>query len=74
MYYLSAYNRDLFKSYYFYVSLYPFKKFFKYYENIIYIYLKKNYLVSKYRKNMCHRENKSLFFEVMKNGQFFSKL
>ena len=34
--------------------------------------MKKNFLVNKYKKQMCDKENKSLFFDVMKNGQIFS--
>ena len=33
--------------------------------------MKKNFLVNKYKKHMCYEENKSLFFEVIKNGQIF---
>ena len=33
--------------------------------------MKKKILVNKYRKQMCYEENKSLFFDIMKNGQIF---
>ena len=65
MYYLSAYNRGLFKSYNCYVLFLAFKKSFKYYENFkfyLYIFLKKKFLANKYKKQMCYKENKSLFF------------
>ena len=37
---------------------------------ILYI-LHKNFLVKKYKKQRCYKENKSLFFDVMKNGLIF---
>ena len=33
--------------------------------------MKKKSLVNKYKKQTCHKENKSLFFDVMKNGHIF---
>ena len=33
--------------------------------------MKKKFLGNKYKKDMCYEENKSLFFEVIKNGQIF---
>ena len=32
------------------------------------MFLKKTFLVNKYKKEMCCKEYKSLFFDVMKNG------
>ena len=64
MYYLSACNRGLFKSYYCYVLFFPFEKSFKYYEKYfkfcLYILLKKKFLLKKHEKEMCYKENKSL--------------
>ena len=41
MYYFSACNRGLFKSYYYYVLFLPFEKSFKYYDSIyLYIFYK----------------------------------
>ena len=75
MYYLSAYNRGLFKSYYCYVLFLQFDKSFRPYEKNFWFYLsiffKKNFLVNKYKKQRCYRENKSPFFDVMKNGNIF---
>ena len=76
MYYLSAGNRGLFKSYYCYVLFLPFEKSFKYYEKCIYFYLciffKKNYFFNKYKKQMCYKENKSLvFLTSLKIAKFF---
>ena len=66
MYYLSACNRGLFKNYYCYVLFLLFEKFFKYFEKYfqfhLYIFLKKNFLANKYKKQMCYKENRSLFF------------
>ena len=33
--------------------------------------LEKNFLVNKYKKQRCYKENKSLFFDFMKNGPIF---
>ena len=33
--------------------------------------LEKSFLVNKYKNQMCYKENKSLFFDVMKKGQIF---
>ena len=33
--------------------------------------MKKKLLFNKYKKQMCYEENKSLFFDVMKNSHFF---
>ena len=33
--------------------------------------MKKYFLVNKYKKRMCYKENKSLFFNVMKDGKIF---
>ena len=67
MYYLSACNRDLLKSKYCYVLFLPFEKSFRCSEkktNSISLIpsLKKIFLVSKYKKQTCYTENKSLFF------------
>ena len=75
MYYLSASDRDLSKSYYCYILFLSFEKSFKYYENVFIpslYFLGKNFLVNKYKKQICYLENKSLIFDVMKNGQIFS--
>ena len=61
MYYLPACNRGLFKSCYCYVLFFPFKKFSKFYEKYSWF---QNSVLTNIRK-------KSLFFEVMKNGQIF---
>ena len=66
MYYFSACNRDLFKRYYCYVFTIAVEKSFKYYEKYfyfhLYIFLKKGFFVKKYKKEICYKENKSLFF------------
>ena len=66
MYYLSAGNRGLFKSYYCYILFLPFEKSFRYYEKSFYfhlcIFLKKNHFFNKYKKQIRCKENKSLFF------------
>ena len=58
MYYFSACNRHLFKSYYRYVLFLPFEKFFKQYQKYflfyLYIFLKKNFLLKEYKKQMCY--------------------
>ena len=75
MYYLSACDRGLFKSYYCYVLFLSLEKSFTYYEKYfkfhLYIFLKKNLLVIKYKRKTCYKENKSLFFDVMKNDYIF---
>ena len=35
----------------------------------IYIFLKKDLFVNKCKKKTCYKENKSLFFDIMKNDQ-----
>ena len=35
------------------------------------IILEKLFLANKHKKEMCCKENKSLFFDAMKNGQIF---
>ena len=37
----------------------------------IYIFLKKDFFVNKYKEKTCYRENKSLFFDIMENDQIF---
>ena len=37
----------------------------------IYIFLKKDLFVNKCKKKTCYKENKSLFFDIMKNDQTF---
>ena len=74
MYHLFAFNRGLIKSYS-YVSFLPFEKSFtcyeKYFQFHLYIFLKKNLLVNKYKKQTSYKVKKSLFFDVMKNGNIF---
>ena len=43
----------------------------KYFQFHLYIFLKKNLLVNKYKKQTSYKVNKSLFFDVMKNGHIF---
>ena len=73
MYYFSACNRSLFKSYCCNILFLPLEKFFNYYGKFFHFYLciflKKNFLVNKYKKQMCYEDNKSLFFDAMKHGQ-----
>ena len=73
MYYFSACNRNLFKSYCCYILFSPLEKFFDYYGKYFHFYLciflKKKFLVNKYKKQMFYEENKSLFFDAMKHGQ-----
>ena len=45
---------------------------FDLYEFHLYLFLKKRFLVNLYEKQMCYEGSKSLFFDVMKNGQIFS--
>ena len=75
MHYLSACNRGQFKSYYCYVLFLDLKNpsnIMKNIFNFISIYSwEKEFLVNKYKKPMCYKENKSLFFDVMKNSQIF---
>ena len=67
MCYLSAYSRRLFKSYHCYVLFLPLEKFFKYYEKVhLHIFLKKNFLVSKYKKQMCYKGNKVRLQKLIK--------
>ena len=68
IYYLSTCNRRLFKSCYCYVLFFPFEKSFQHYEKYIFV---PKFSVNKYKKQMYYQENKSLFFDVMKNGQIF---
>ena len=74
MYYLSGCNRSPFKSYYCYFLFLPFEKYFKHYGKYfwfpsLYI-LEKNFLVNRYKKQLCYKAN--LCHDVMKNGQMFS--
>ena len=40
---------------------------------IAYLYIiEKKFIVNKYKKQMCYKGNKSLFFDVMENGQIFT--
>ena len=75
MCYLFACNRGLFKSYHCYVLFLPPEKYFRYYENYfqfdLYIFLKKEFLANKYKKQTCYKGNKFHFFDAMKNGQSF---
>ena len=38
------------------------------------IYIFKKLRVNKYKKQICHKENKFLFFDVMKTGQIFLQI
>ena len=72
MHYLSACNRDLFKSCYCYVLFLPnLSNIIKNIFNSIYLFLKKSFFVNTYEKQMYYEGNKSLFFDVMENGQIF---
>ena len=75
MYYLSACNRGLFESYYCYVLFLPFKKSLRHYEKYfqfhLYIFLKKNFLVNNYKKQMCYKEKISLLLKAWKMAVFF---
>ena len=75
MYYLSACNRGLVKSYYCYVLFLPFDISFKYYEKYfqfhLYIFLRKKFLVDKCKKQMCYKEISLYFSDIMKNGHMF---
>ena len=64
MHYLSAYDRSLFKSYYWYVSILPFEKSFNFMKNIfnyISIYSLKEILVNEDKTQMRYKKNKFLF-------------
>ena len=76
MYYLAACNTGLFKSYYCNVLFLPFEETPQVLWKMFlipspYIYDKKNHFINKYKKQMCHNENKCLFFDVMKKRQYF---
>ena len=75
MYGLSAYNSDLFKSYYCYVFFLPFEKSFNHYEKSFqfhpYIFLKKKLFINKYKKKYVIRKISLYFFGVIKHDQSF---
>ena len=70
MSYLHSYDRHLFKiniaMFYFYHSK-NLSNVMKNIFNSIFIY-EKNLFVNKYEKQICYKEKKYLFFDVMKNG------
>ena len=78
MYYLCACNRGLFKNYYRYV-LFRHSKNLIFYEIyfwfLLYIFFKK-FRLNKYKKQICHKENKSFFliYEKWPNCSFRSLL
>ena len=76
MYYLAACNTGLFKSFYCNVLFLPFEEtpqvlWKMFLIPSLYIYDEKNHFNNKYKKQMCHNENKCLFFDVMKKRQYF---
>ena len=79
MYYLSACNRGMFKSYYCYVLFLPFKKSFKFYEisffNSISIYSwNRILLLTKIRKKCIIRKANLYFSKFSKMSKFFLQM
>ena len=74
IYYLSACNKDHFKSYY-RCFIFAIRRILQILWKIFIItslyILEKNFFVSKYGKQMSYKENKSLFYDVMKSGPIF---
>ena len=74
MYYLSAFNRGLFNSYYCYGLFLPFEETFKCYKKFFYLYifLNKIFLSTNVRNICVKRKINPYYFDVMKNDQIFS--
>ena len=74
MYYLSAFNRGLFNSYYCYGLFLPFEETFKCYNKFLYLYifLNKIFLSTNIRNICVKRKINPYYFDVMKNDQIFS--
>ena len=74
IYYLSAFNRGLFNSYYCYGLFLPFEETFKCYNKFLYLYifLNKIFLSTNIRNICVKRKINRYYFDVMKNDQIFS--
>ena len=69
MYYLSAFNRGLFKSYYCYVLFLSFEKSFRRYEKSSVHILEKNFFLTNMRNKRVISKINLYCYNIMKNGQ-----